>query len=410
VTTDLALAIGVMIVAGFFGGKLAKKLKFPRITGYIVIGIVLSPSVLNLVSRSTIESLSIVTSVALGIIAYAIGGSLRMQSIRKLGRSIAWVTIVQALAAWLIVTIGVFVLAPRILGVSQATVAQYYFPLAFIIGSIACATDPATILAITHEYRAKGPLTTTLLALVAIDDAVAVIAFAIAMGVAQSLMSGVTGSVQQMLVVPSLEIIQSIGIGTAFGFTLVYMTKLVKTRPLLLLVVLGMITLCTGIANQLGISLIMANMAIGFVVTNRLPEDEPFLVIEWVDELVFAVFFVLSGMYFDFEVMMAVGVMVLVIFGTRFAGKYYGARIGAKISHAPVAVKKYAGFALLPQAGVAMGLALLARNSFPVFGDIILNATLAAVIINQLVSPPLVKYGLFKSGEAAGSVQPAPET
>jgi len=101
--------------------------------------------------------------------------------------------------------------------------------------------------------------------------------------------------------------------------------------------------------------------------------------------------------------------MVLVIFATRFAGKYYGARVGAKISHAPDTVKKYAGFALLPQAGVAMGLALLARNALPVFGDIVLNATLAAVIINQLVSPPLVKYGIFKAGEAAGSVKPVPK-
>ena len=178
-TTDLALAIGVMIIAGYFGGQVAKKLKLPRITGYIVVGLLLSPSVLNLVPRATVESLNIITSVALGIIAYAIGGSLRLQSIRKLGRSIAWITIVQALAAWLIVTLGVVFLAPRILGIPQVTVTQFYFPMAFVIGAIACATDPATILAVTREYRAKGPLTTTLLALVAIDDAVAVIAFAI---------------------------------------------------------------------------------------------------------------------------------------------------------------------------------------------------------------------------------------
>jgi len=410
VTTDLALAIGVMIIAGYFGGQVAKKLKLPRITGYIVVGLLLSPSVLNLVPRATVESLNIITSVALGIIAYAIGGSLRLQSIRKLGRSIAWITIVQALAAWLIVTLGVVFLAPRILDIPQATVTQFYFPMAFVIGAIACATDPATILAVTREYRAKGPLTTTLLALVAIDDAVAVIAFAIAVGVAQPLVSGAGGaSLYQMLGVPFLEVIESIGIGTAFGFALVYITKLVKTRALLLLVVLGMITLCTGVTNLLGVSLIMANMAIGFVVTNRVDEDEPFIVVEGVDELVFAIFFVLAGMHFDFDIMKVVGVMVLVIFATRFAGKYYGARVGAKISHAPDTVKKYAGFALLPQAGVAMGLALLARNALPVFGDIVLNATLAAVIINQLVSPPLVKYGIFKAGEAAGSVKPVPK-
>ncbi|MDD5509792.1 MAG: cation:proton antiporter [Dehalococcoidales bacterium] len=410
-TTDLALAIGVMIVVGFFGGKLAKKLKLPRITGYIVVGLLLSPSALNLVPRATIESLNIVTSVALGIIAYAIGGSLRLGSIRRLGRSIAWITMVQALAAWLIVTLVVVLLAPLILNVPQATVLRFYFPMAFIIGAIACATDPATILAVTREYRAKGPLTTTLLALVAIDDAVAVIAFAIAVGVAQPLVSGIGGaSFYQMLGVPFLGVIESVGIGTAFGFALVYITRLTKTRALLLMAVLGIITLCTGVANMLGVSLIMANMAVGFVVTNRMAEDEPFIVVEGVDELVFAVFFVLAGMHFDFDVMKVVGVMVLLIFATRFAGKYYGARIGAGISHAEETVKKYAGFALLPQAGVAMGLALLARNAFPAFGDIILNATLAVVIINQLISPPMVKHAIFKAGEAAGMGKPVPDT
>ena len=158
---------------------------------------------------------------------------------------------------------------------------------------------------------------------------------------------------------------------------------------------------CTGVTDVLGISPIMANMAVGFVVVNRMTTREPFIVIEGIEEAVFAIFFVLAGMHFDASIMKAIGFPILLIFVSRFAGKYYGARTGAKISHAPDTVKKYTGLALLPQAGVAMGLALMAQNAFPTFGAIVLNATLAPVILNELVAPPLVKYAIFKAGEAA---------
>ena len=189
-TTDLALAIGIMLIAGFLGGVVMRRVKFPRVTGYILIGMLLSPSVLNLVSRATIESLDIITSVALGIVAYSIGSSLRLESLRRLGRSIGWITPFQSLGAWLIVTLVLAFSAPFVLAIPNATLFNYYFPLAFVIGAIASATAPALTLAIIHEYKARGPLTTTLLAVVALDDVIAIIAFAIAAGIAQPLMSG----------------------------------------------------------------------------------------------------------------------------------------------------------------------------------------------------------------------------
>jgi Kef-type K+ transport system membrane component KefB len=212
-----------------------------------------------------------------------------------------------------------------------------------------------------------------------------------------------------MLTVPFLHILESVGIGAAFGFALIYIAKLVRTRKLVLVVVLGVVVTCIGVTNLLGVSLIMASMVVGFVVANRGRKDEPFPVTESIEDVVFTVFFVLAGMHFDFSVMKVAGPLALLIIAGRFAGKYYGARIGAKIAHAPEAVKKYLGFALLPKAGVTIGLALLAQIAFPMFGDILLNAVLASVIINELVAPPLVKYALFKSGEAAGSVKPVPK-
>jgi Kef-type K+ transport system membrane component KefB len=406
VTTDLALAIGVMITVGLLGGLLSNRVKFPRVTGYVIIGILLSPSVLHLISRATIEDLGIITHATLGIIAYLIGASLRLESIRKLGRSITWITPFQSLGAWLVVTLVLIFVAPLVLSASGATSANNYFPLALVIGAIASATAPAVTMAVIREYRARGPLTTTLLAIVALDDAIAVIAFAVAIGIAQPLVSGSGGvSLYQMLAVPSLEVAKSIGIGTALGFALVYLTKLVKTRALLLTVVLGIILLCTGIANHLGISLIMANMTIGFVVANRMTDSEPVFVIEGIEEIVFSIFFVFSGMHFDASVIRVAGILGLVLFGVRFAGKYYGTVIGARISRASEEVRKYLGFALVPQAGVALGLALLAAEILPSLGTLLINIVLASVIINELVAPPLTKYAITKAGEAERAIE-----
>ncbi len=409
-TTDIALAIGIMITVGLLGGMVARRVKLPTVSGYIIVGLLLSPSVLNLVPRATVESLDIITSVGLGIIAYSIGGSLRLESMRKLGRSIAWIIPFESLGAWLIVTLVLAFLAPRILAVPGATFIDNYFPLAFVIGAIASATAPALTLAVIHEYKAKGPFTSTLLAVVALDDAVAVIAFAIAMGIAQPLVNGAGGiSLYQMLAVPFLSIVKSIGIGAAFGFALIYLAKLVKTRALLLAVVLGVILLCIGVTNVLGISLIMANMVIGFVVANRGKESEPFTVVAGIEDVVFGVFFVLAGMHFDAGVMKIAGILGVLIFAFRFVGKYFGVRVGAKISHAPDTVKKYLGLALLPQAGVAIGLALLAKSAFPAFGDILVNAILGSTIIAELVAPPVTKYTVFRAGEIEETVKPIPE-
>jgi len=407
---DFLLAIGIMVLVGLLGGLLSNKIKFPRVTGYIIIGIILSPSLLNLVSRATIERLDIITHVTLGVVAYLIGASLRMESIRKLGRSIAWITPTQSLGAWLVVTLALAFIAPNITAVPGATFMNNYLPMALVAGAIASATAPAVTMAVIREYKARGPLTTTLLAVVAIDDAIAVIAFAIAAGVAQSLVIG-SGSVSlyQMLAVPGLEIAISIGIGTALGFALVYLTKLVKTRALLLAAVLGMILLCTGLANFLGASLIMANMAIGFIVANRVESNEPVAAVEGIEEVVFNVFFVFSGMHFDSSIIRTAGILALILFGVRFAGKYFGTVIGARISRASEEVKKYLGLALVPQAGVALGLALLAQKILPTLGHLLFNVVLGSVIINEIVAPPLTKYAITKAGEAKEMTKPAPE-
>jgi len=400
---NLILALGIIVVAGFQGSLAAEKLKLPRITGYIVIGVLLSPSLLNIIDAETVGNLDIITDIALGFIAYLIGGSLKMESLRGLGRSITWITFLQSLGAWLLVTLVLALLGHLI--IPNETFWQWYFPLAFIIGAISCATAPAATMAIISEYKAKGPLTTTLLAVVALDDAIAVIAFAIASGICQPLVGGVNSpSFYQMLGVPFLHIVESAAIGIVFGIALMYISRLVRTRELLLVVVFGVIMLCVGLTSYLGVSSILASMVVGFIIVNKVKREEMFLVVEEVEDVFFAMFFVLAGLHFDLSVLKVAGILALLIVLTRCMGKYFGARVGARISHAPDNVKKYLGFALLPKAGVTIGLVLISALEFPTFGTVMLNAVLASTIINELVAPPLTKYALFKAGEARAKV------
>jgi Kef-type K+ transport system membrane component KefB len=265
---------------------------------------------------------------------------------------------------------------------------------------MASATAPAVVIAIIHEYKAKGPLTTTLLSVVALDDAIAIVAFSIALGISVPLVAMASSfSWYEMLAVPFLEIVESIAIGAALSLALIYMAKLAKSRSLLLVVVLGTIMLCVGVSNLLGTSEILANMVIGLVVANKARRDEMFLVIDDIEDVVFAMFFVLAGLHFDLGALKSAAILALLVVVARLCSKYFGTRLGARLAGSPDVVRKYLGFALLPQAGVAIGLALLAQSAFPSFGTLIFNAVLASVIINELVAPPLTKYAIFKAGE-----------
>ncbi len=401
------LAVGVLVIAGFFGGLVAKKIRYPRISGYIIVGMLLSPSVLNVIPSQLIrEDLSVITDIVLGVIAYLIGGSLSIERLKKLGKNIVTITPFEALGAWIFVTLLILSLGHFVIEfeISNSNFYQTYLPMAIIIGAISCPTAPAAIMAIIHEYRAKGPLTTTLLGVVALDDAFAIISFAIATSIAAVLIIGVEAlSLYQMFIIPILDIAGSLLLGAGFGFALVYMSRFAKTRKTLLVTVLGMIMLSVGATKVLGISSLLVNMAVGFVVVNKMrPGEKMFAVISDIEDVIFAMFFTLAGAHFDLGVVKTAGILALLIVIGRFSGKFIGAKIGAVVSHAPTVVRKYLGFGLLPKAGVTIGLVLLVQQNsvFSVIKVIMVNAILASVIINELIAPPLTKYALFKAGEA----------
>jgi len=399
------LAIGILVITGFFGGFIARRIKFPTISGYIIIGICLS--LLNVIPKELVSGrLNVITDVALGIIAYMVGGSLNLKSLKKLGKNIISITPFEAGGAWLFVTLLIAAIGFFSVGFdfSNPNFSQVHLPMGIVIGAISCATAPAATIAIIHEYKAKGPLTTTLLGVVALDDAFAIIAYAIAISIVEALIISFKNiSLFRTVINPLINIGGSILLGAALGFGLIYASRFAKTRHMLLVIVFGTILLCTGLTKILGISGLLANMAIGFIIVNKMKNNENmFGVIDDIEDVIFAMFFTLAGAHFDLGVMKVAGMLSLLIVVGRCSGKFVGARIGASISRAPIPVKKYLGFGLLPKAGVTVGLAILAKQhpAFSAVGGIMVSAILASVIINELIAPPLTKYAIFKAGEA----------
>jgi len=406
---DPLLQVGMLLLLGFLGGMAAKKAGFPRVSGYIITGMLLSPSLSGFFREELIrEDLSLITDIALGIIAFSIGGSLMLKHLKKLYSSILWINFTQAIGAFLATTVIISLAAPYIInGASHFPFWQAIFPMALIIGAISTATAPAAVLAIVHEYRAKGPLTTTLLSVVALDDAMAIIFYSFAIAIAQSLMAHSDLSLQVILYLPALEIAAAMLIGISSALIMKGIIPSVRREEAMLGVVIGFIFLNTGLANNLHSSALIANMVFGFFTVNFIKHAHNlFQVVEITEEMIFSLFFTLAGAHFDIALMTTAGWLMtgLIILG-RFTGKLYGTRLGGRIAGAPTVVRRYLGLALLPKAGVTVGLVLLSRETFGAspLSDLMINAILGSVIINELIAPPLVRYALIRSGEAEES-------
>jgi len=403
---DSLFALGLVLIIGLSGGLLSRRLGLPSITGYVVVGLLMGPTVLGIVNADAAANLNIVTSICLGVIAYLIGTSLRTKTLRTLGKSIAWITLLEAIGAFVAVAAVLILVTERFM--PGYPMKETYIPFALVMAASASATAPAAVLAIVREYRAKGPLTSTLLAVVALDDAVAVILFALAMAVGGLLAgTGIVGSIATVALTPLVEIVAAIGIGCAVGFLAVYFLRLVRSREMVLVLVLGAVFLCYGVSNIVGVSGIMANMALGFIVGNRKDAGTMAVAVEDIESVLYTLFFVVAGLHFDTSTFATAAPLAIIIVVVRCLGKYAGTRLGAWIGGADRQVGAYLGLALLPQAGVSIGLILIAAAEFPELAGPMVSATLASVIINELITPPLARRALVKAGEAR--IEPAIE-
>ncbi len=375
----------------------------PRVSGYLMVGVIFSPSVFHLLTADTVNvRLHFITEVALSIIAFNIGGSLDIRSLKSVGGQIGWITIFQAAGAFFVTAGAIFAFLRFFPGFSEGSMAatSMYVSVALVIGAISAATAPGAVLAVVSEARARGEFTNILLGVIALDDALTVIFFSMAGVVAQAIL-GVDLPEGNMILMPFWEIGLSILLGGLAGMVMWFTGRFVERKEAMLMVVLGVLFCVTSLSTVIHASSILSNMVAGFVIVNREPGLQSyFKVLEHLEDAVFGLFFTLAGAHMDISVLETTGLLAIFLLVVRMAGKQLGVWVGARISHASDTVARYLGLALFPQAGVTIGLVLLAQDFFPeLAGKIVVNAVIGSVMLNEFVAPVLLHHCLKKAGQ-----------
>lgn len=381
-------ALAVLIASGLIFSRLLGKFKFPDVTGYLIGGILIGPSVLGLLSQDQVKGMEVLSTIALSFIAFSIGSEMDLRAIKKMGSKIIIVTIFEALGAFLFVTASMLLIFKQ----------DWAFSLA--IGSISCATAPAATLMVIRQYKAKGPLVDVLIPVVALDDAVCIIAFGIASFMANALINGESLNIATMVGKPLLEILMSIGLGAVAGFIYSLIAKKVRNDGENLSFTLAMIFLVTAAALKLNLSGLLTLMVMGVVITNVGHVNKRYLdLVNAITPPIFVCFFVLSGADLNLSNLKSVGIVGIGYVVSRVIGKYLGSMLSTKISGFDQSVQRNLGLTLVPQAGVALGLSLIAANIIHGdHGQYIRTIILGATIVYELVGPLLAKFALKRAG------------
>lgn len=414
---EFLLAMGMAMFVGLFLTRLAVKLNLPDVTCYLIAGVLVGPLVLGRLgvpglgfgSFEFVEEMSLISDVALGFIAFSIGNEFRLSSLKKIGRQATIIAIFQALAATALVDVVLIVLH-LFLGEKLPV------STCIILGAIATATAPAATMMVVNQYKAKGPLTDILLPIVALDDAVGLIVFAVSNGIAKALISGSVNMVS-ILVNPIIEIVASLGFGALLGWIFSEVEIYFNSRSKRLCLAVTFVILSAGFSKmefflpggvEIGFSSLLVCMMCGTIFCNRCDFSEDIMAkTERWTAPIYVLFFVISGAELDLRVfadMAVVGVGVAYIIA-RSAGKIAGASISARFTKCEKSIQKYLGITLLPQAGVALGMSVTVAAEFGAEGAVIRNIVLFAVLVYELVGPLMTKMALT----AAGDIQPKPE-
>jgi len=407
-TSGILLSLSVAMLAGLLLSRLAKKASLPAVTAYLIAGILIGPFCLGAigidgigVTAHQLEGFSIISDVALGFIAFAMGNEFRLAQLKKIGKQATVIGIVQAIFTTIVVDAILIILhliIPHKLSL----------PAAIVLGSVATATAPAATLMVIKQYKAKGPLTETLLPVVALDDAVGLIVFAISFGIAKSLN---TGSVDIISVVlePLLEVVLSLALGAIMGLLFTLCEQFFHSRSKRMAVSVTFVLMTVGLSLMsfeiggvhIGFSSLLACMMLGTIFCNACDVSEELMdrADRWTAPILI-LFFVISGAELDLSVFADVAVIVIgvVYIISRSIGKYFGAGISARVTKCSPEIIKYLGITLLPQAGVALGMAIKAMELGP-DGAIVRNITLFAVLVYEIVGPYLTKRALTAAGE-----------
>lgn len=407
-TANILISLSVALLAGLLLSRLAKKVNLPAVTAYLVAGVLVGPFMLGAVhlpyigiSKEQVSSFGIICDVALGFIAFSMGNEFRVAQLKKIGKQAAVIGVLQAVFTTLVVDIALVLLhlaIPDKLSLSAA----------LVLGAVATATAPAATLMVVKQYKAKGPLTSLLLPVVALDDAVGLVVFAISFGIARSL-SVSSVSILSIILEPLLEVILSLALGFVMGLLFTLCEKYFHSRSKRMAVSVTFVMLTVGISClkfqigniHVGFSSLLACMMLGTVFCNICDVSEELMerADRWTAPILI-LFFVISGAELELSVFTELAVVIIgvVYIAARSCGKYFGAGISSRLVKCEPNIVKYLGITLLPQAGVALGMAIKATELGP-DGAIVRNITLFAVLIYEIVGPFLTKIALTKAGD-----------
>lgn len=392
---DVFFFIGLMLLFGYIGILLSKRVQIPHVVAFILMGVILGRSILNIINENVYQQVEILSIFALAMVGFAIGGELKYGEIKHLGKTIPIITIFESLSTFIMVTIGVYLVTHQL-----AT--------ALLFGAISSATAPAATVSVLWQYGARGPLTTTIFSVVGLDDAAALIIYALASFYARVIFAGEGSTAAgHVLLTPLVEIFGSLLVGVSVGLALNYVMRNLGQKDEILIVTLGALLVCAGLARSFGLSMILTSMALGVTLINVSRRNRvAFDVIGQFNYPFILLLFVIVGSHVDVAVLRNLGLIGLVYFFMRVAGKMFGAWTGATISGAKPQVRKYLGLGLLPQAGVAIGLAIEISQSFLKMGPegahiarMVMNVIAATVLIFEIIGPNFVKYAIFQAGE-----------
>ncbi|MCK4839907.1 MAG: cation:proton antiporter [Desulfobulbaceae bacterium] len=399
----MTLTLALLLSLGFLAAKAGNLIKLPSVTGYILAGLLLGPSGFHLVPLETVgNQLNHFTQIALMLISFGIGEHLEIKRLKETARSVGIIGLSEVFGAFILVFLGaLLVVQLSKIGLSSWQITEYIV-MALLLGAVSVATAPATTLHVMRELRATGPLTTTLMAVVAIDNGLAIMMFGIAVSIAHHLMAAGNGSVTSAIAASLMEIGGSLTLGIVAGLTIDFVNSKLKNQGEMLTAGLAILLLCGELAHLLNFSPLLAGMAAGFTIVNRDHRDlRLFRALNSFEPPIYVLFFTIAGIHLDLKTLAVTGWLGFTYFFCRTIGKIVGARVGAKLTAAPQTVKRYLGMALVPQAGIAIGLIFLISNDEALgdFSIIITPVVLAGVVLSELIGPILAKQAIYLARE-----------
>ncbi|MGB9693644.1 MAG: cation:proton antiporter [Fervidobacterium sp.] len=393
---ETTLNFGLIILIGLLAAFLLRKLRVPDVLSYILVGAVLGKSLFSFISPQILQFQDAITNLTLGFIAFIIGESFRWKELKEIGTPGIIVTTVQAVVTTLVVFLGFYILTLFNLIKTPSPTA-----VSIILAVTATATAPAATFMVLRQYKAKGPLTNYILLAVTLDDAIGIVFFDIALVIVKSILNGSKASISEAFLVSSKEIFISLILGALIGIILSIILRFLKHKDETLITPIAAVLIALGFAKQFNLSPLLINMVVGATLANvSKRESQIFPAVEnWLPPL-FLIFFILSGSTLDFRLITKGGIVILAYVILRFIGKIYGCEIGARVTKAPINVQKYLGFAMLSQAGVAIGFSVLTKNTFPSL-SFINTFVLSAVAIFEILGPFGTRFAITRANEAS---------